>query len=78
MVNFKDIYHFRGGPIFSRGGVQLFTGGGGGGWGVQLLIPYRSSYNLTFSRGVRTPCPPPLDPHLPYEPSNQDFHCLLI
>ena len=55
MVNFKEIYHFsrsqRGsnifqvGPTFSRGGVQL-------------LIPYRNPYNLSFSRGVRTPCPP--------------------
>ena len=50
----------RGGPTFSRGG------------GVQLLIPYRNPYNLSFSRGVRTPCPPPpLDPHL-------DFCGLLI
>ena len=45
-------------------GVQHFPGGGsnffqGGGWGVQLLIPYRNPYNLWFSRGVRTPCPPP-------------------
>ena len=32
----------RGGPTFSRGGVQLFPGGGG----VQLLIPYRNPYNL--------------------------------
>ena len=56
MVNFKEIYHvsrfqrgsnvFQGGPTFSRGG------------GVQLLIPYRNPYNLLFSRGVRTPCPP--------------------
>ena len=27
--------------------------------GVQLLITYRNPYNLWFSRGVRTPCPPP-------------------
>ena len=57
MVNFKENYHFsrfQGGPTFSRGGG-----------GVQLLIPYRNPYNLWFSRGVRTPCPPPsLDPHL--------------
>ena len=42
-------------------GSNFFQGGGG----VQLLIPYRNPYNLWFSRGVRTPCPPPpLDPHL--------------
>ena len=35
-------------------GVQHFPGGGG----VKLLIPYRNPYNLWFSRGVRTPCPP--------------------
>ena len=43
-------------------GVQHFPGGSnffkGGGGGVQLLIPYRNPYNLWFSRGVRTPCPP--------------------
>ena len=43
MVNSKENYHFlgsRGGPTFSKGGVQLFPGGGGGGGGgVQLLIP---------------------------------------
>ena len=50
----------RGSIIFQGGGVQLFPGGGG----VHLLIPYRNPYNLWFSRGVRTPCPPPLDPHL--------------
>ena len=43
---------------FTRGGVQLFPGG------VQLLTPFRNPYNLWFSRRVRTPCPPPLDPHL--------------
>ena len=47
MVNFKEYYHL-GGPTFSRGGgVSTFSrGGGGGGGGVQLLIPYRSPYNL--------------------------------
>ena len=37
----------RGGPTFSRGGVQL-------------LIPYRNPYNVWFSRGGggQTPCPP--------------------
>ena len=42
-----------GGVQHFPGGVQLFPGGG-----VQLLIPYRNPYNLWFSRGVRTPCPP--------------------
>ena len=54
MVNFKEIYHFsrfQRGPTFSRG-FQLFPRG------VQLLIPYNNPYNLWFSRGVRTPCPP--------------------
>ena len=63
MVNFKEKYHFsrfRRGTNFSRGGgggggVRLFPGGG---WGGPLLIPYRNTYNLWFSRGVRTPCPP--------------------
>ena len=40
----------RGGPPFSWG--SNFSRG------VQLLIPYRNPYNLSFSRGVRTPCPP--------------------
>ena len=50
----------RGGPTFSRGGggVQLFPGG------VQLLIPFRNTYNLWFSRGGPDPLSPPLDPHL--------------
>ena len=37
----------RGGPTFSRGGGSNC-----------LLIPYRDPYDLWFSRGVRTPCPP--------------------
>ena len=54
---------------FQRGS-NIFQGGGGPTFseGVQLLIPYRNPYNLWFSRGgggVRTPCPTPLDPHLP-------------
>ena len=60
MVNFKENYHFsrfQGGPTFSRGG--------GGGVGVQLLIPYRNPYILWFSRGGGPdPLFPPLDPHL--------------
>ena len=47
MVNFKEIYHFsrfhRGSNIF-EGRSNFFQGGGGG--GVQLLIPYRNPYNL--------------------------------
>ena len=42
-------------------GVQLFSGGPTFTKGVQLLIPYRNPYNLSFSRGgggVWTPCPP--------------------
>ena len=65
MVNFKEIYHF---SRFQRG-YYIFQGGGGffqGGGGVQLLIPYRNPYNLSFSRGgVQTPVPP-LDPHLSF------------
>ena len=56
MVNFKEIYRFSrlqmGSNFFQ--GVQLFPGG------VQLLIPYRNSFNLWFSRGGPDPCPPPL------------------
>ena len=48
----EGVQHFQGGSNFLQGG------------GVQLLIPYRNPYNLWFSRGVRTPCPPLLDPHL--------------
>ena len=58
MVNLKEIYLF---SRFQRGS-NIFRGGGGGATfsrGVQLLIPYRNPSNLWFSRGVRTPCPPP-------------------
>ena len=59
MVYFKENYNFprfqRGSNIFSRGGSTFSRGGGGG---VQLLIPYWIPYNLSFSRGVRAPCPP--------------------
>ena len=50
MVNYKEKIHlprFQRGPIFSRGGVQLFPVR----LGVQLLIPYRNPYILLFSRG---------------------------
>ena len=64
MVNFQEKYHFsrfRRGSNFFHGGPTFSRGGGG----VKLLIPYRNPNNLWFSRGVRTPCPPPpLDPHL--------------
>ena len=57
----KKNYNFsrfqRGSNIFQGGGPTLSRG-------VQLLIPNRNPYNLWFSRGVQTPCPPPLDPHL--------------
>ena len=46
IVNFKENYDFQGsggGPTFSGGGGQTFPGGGGG---VQLLISYRTPYNL--------------------------------
>ena len=63
MVNFKENYHFqgsRGGPTFSRGGgVQLFPG-----WGVPIAYTYRKYITCDFPGEVRTPAPPPLDPHL--------------
>ena len=49
---------------YFAGGVQLFSGGGGGGrWSNAIF--YRNQYTyLLFSRGsVRTPYPP-LDPHM--------------
>ena len=59
----------RGGPLFSGGGVQLFSRGGptffqGGGGGPNANF-YRNTYMyLLFSRGSdRTPYPP-LDPHM--------------
>ena len=61
MVNFKEKFHFsrfrRGSKFVQGGGGPTFPSGGGG--GVELLIPYRNPYNLWFSRGIRTPCPPP-------------------
>ena len=40
MVYFKENYNFpRGSNIFSRGGVQLFLGGGGGPIAYSLLNP---------------------------------------
>ena len=64
----------RGGPLFSRGGCQTFSRGGGGvklfpggGGGVQMLIPLethiRTCYFPGGGGGVQTPCPP-LDPHM--------------
>ena len=50
----------RGGPLLSRGGVQLFPGGGG----VQMLISVETNIRTCyFQGGVRTPFPP-LDPHM--------------
>ena len=40
------------GPTFSRGGVQLFPGGG-----VQILISIETHITCDFPRGVRTPYP---------------------
>ena len=58
MVNFKENYHFsrfQGGPSFSRGG----------GGGSNCLFPIETHITCDFpGGGVRTPCPPPLDPHL--------------
>ena len=56
MVNFKENYHFSGGPTFSRG-VQLFQGGGGS----NCLFPIETHITCDFpggGGGVRTPCPP--------------------
>ena len=52
----------RGGPLFSRGGVKLFPGGGGGPNANFFRNPCTC---LLFSRGggVRTPYPP-LDSHM--------------
>ena len=67
MVNFKEIYHF---SRFQRGSNIFQAGGGGpafsrGGGGVQLLIPIETHISCDFpGGGVRTPAPPPLDPHL--------------
>ena len=65
MVYFKENYYFsrfqRGSNIFQGGGggVQLSKGGGG-----TIAFPYRSPYNLWFSRGGSRPPVPPLDSHL--------------
>ena len=71
---------YRGGPLFSGRGVQLFPGGWGG--GVQMLIYIVSieTHICTcyFPGGVRTPYPP-LDPldiyHSPA--SNHNFQALI-
>ena len=65
MVNFqRKIYHF---SRFQRGS-NIFQGGGGG---VQLfpgvsncIFPIDTQITCDFPGRVRTPCPPPLDPHL--------------
>ena len=56
-------------------GVQHFPGGSNffQGVGVQLLIPYRNPYNLSFSRGGSGPPVPPLDPHL-----ESDIFCVFF
>ena len=64
MVNFKENYHF---SRFPRGS-NIFQGGGGSnffrGWGVPIAYSYRKYITSDFPGEVRTPCPPPLDPHL--------------
>ena len=46
---------FRGVPIFSRGGSNLFQGGGGG--GVQMLISMETDITCDLPKRVRTPYP---------------------
>ena len=62
MVNFKENYHFSGGPTFSRG-VQLFQGGGGS----NCLFPIETHITCDFPGGGPDPLSPPLDPHLERE-----------
>ena len=50
----EGVQHFPGGPTFSRGG----------GGGSNCLFPIETHITCDFPGGVRTPCPPPLDPHL--------------
>ena len=60
MVNFKEIYRFsklQMGSNFSRGS-NFFQGVS------NCLFPIETHIICDFSEGVRTPCPPPLDPHL--------------
>ena len=56
MVNFKENYHFS----RFQGGSTFFQGGGGS----NCLFPIETHITCDFPGGVRTPCPPPLDPHL--------------
>ena len=61
MVNFKEIYYFsrfqRGSNFFQGGGVQLFPGGGGGGY--KCVFPIETHITCDFPvGGFRTPCPP--------------------
>ena len=53
----------RGGPLFSRGGVKLFPGGGGGGPNANFKKPMYVLVIFQGGGGVRTPYPP-LDPHM--------------
>ena len=61
---FQEVHLFsrfqRGSNIFQGGGATFSRGG------VQLLSPIENHITCDFSGGggVRTPCPPPLDPHL--------------
>ena len=53
---------YRGGPLFSRGGMSNFFQGGRG---VQMLISLETHVRTCYfpGGGVRTPYPP-LDPHM--------------
>ena len=59
--NFPRFQRGRGPSIFPGGGVQPFTGGGGG----QLLIPY-THITCVYSRGTGDLAPSPLDPRMQY------------
>ena len=52
-----------GDPTFSRGGGggPTFSRGGGG---FYMLICIETHRTCDFPGGVRTPTPPPLDPHM--------------
>ena len=70
----------RGGPTISGGGggggVSNFFQGGGVSNGIFLIEKH---ITCDFPGGVRTPCPPPLDPHLDCISSrNIRVKCLLI
>ena len=71
VVNFNENYHFqgsRGGPTFSRGkGGNIFQVGGGS----NCLFPIETHITCDFPGGVQTTCPPPPDPHLEHQQSQE-------